>query len=169
MVLAGIDHMSTLGGRRLNQFAKNILFAVVLIGLAFSGSVHADVSADKLEGFVDNYLAARQATMLQSSAPSDVDKLLAFYTEGIIYEHPRVKMRIEGKTKIREGMLRFVGLTKDAKIVIGNRISGVNMVVAEYRVTFKAEKDNVWEEVSRTQVTLFEFEEEKIKRVVDYW
>jgi ketosteroid isomerase-like protein len=107
--------------------------------------------------------------MLQTSTPTDVDNLLAFYSEEVVYEHPRVKIRIEGKAKIREGMIRFLGVTKDAQIMTVNQISGANMVTVEYRLTFKAKQGSTWEEVSRRQVTLFEFEGEKIKRVVDYW
>ena len=42
------------------------------------------------------------------------------------------------------------------------------MVVAEYRVTFKTQEAGSWKEVSRAQVTLFEFAGEKIKRAIDY-
>jgi ketosteroid isomerase-like protein len=150
--------------------AENTLRTVVLVGLiALFGSARADASDDKLTSIVDKYLAARQATMLQASTTNDVDVLLAFYTEDIIYEHPRVKMRIDGRATIREGMARFLGATKDTRIVTINRISGVDMVVAEYRVTFKAQEGSSWKDVSRTQVTLFEFAGDKIKRVVDYW
>jgi len=153
-----------------NNFAKSTLRAIVLIGLiTLSWSVPAAASDERLEAIVDKYLAARQLTMLEASAPADVDNLLAFYSEDVMYEHPRVKVRIEGKAKIREGMLRFLGATRDASIVPVNRISGANMVAAEYRVSFKARRGDSWEEVSRKQVTIFEFEGDKIKRVVDYW
>ncbi|HEY7543754.1 MAG TPA: hypothetical protein VID27_02670, partial [Blastocatellia bacterium] len=78
----------------MNKSGKNTLCAVMLIGLiSLCGSDQASASDDKLKGIVDKYLAARQATMLQTSTETDVDVILAFYTEGIIYEHPRVKMR----------------------------------------------------------------------------
>jgi ketosteroid isomerase-like protein len=107
--------------------------------------------------------------MLEKSTTADVDALLAFYTENVIYEHPRVKARIEGKAKMREGMSSFLGVTKNTKIATLSFISGVNVVVAEYRVTFKAQEGSTWKAFSRTQVTLFEFEGNKIKRVGDYW
>jgi ketosteroid isomerase-like protein len=154
----------------MKKFAKNILSAIVLVSVITSfGSARAAASDDKLKSIVDKYLVARQSTMLQASTSTDVDNLLAFYSEGVIYEHPRVKIRIEGKANIREGMIRFLGVTKDTRIIMVNRICGANVVAAEYRVTFKAKQGSSWEEVSRTQVTLFEFEGEKIKRVVDYW
>ena len=149
---------------------KKILLAVAFIGLvALGGAVRAAASDDNLSGIVNKYLAARQATMLQTSTLADIDTLLSFYTEDVVYEHPRVKMRVEGRARMREGMSRFLGVTRETKIVTVNQISNVNVVVAEYQVTFKAQDGDAWKEVSRKQVTLFEFEGDKIKRVVDYW
>ena len=154
----------------MNRLAEKSLLTAVLIGLAaMILPAQVNASDETLKDIVDRYLAARQATMLQASTPADVDRLLAFYTDDIIYEHPRVKMRIEGKTKIREGMLSFLGVTKNTKIATVSFITGVNVVVAKYRVTFKAQEGSSGKNVSRTQVTLFEFEGNKIKRVVDYW
>lgn len=154
----------------MNKFANSSLSAIVLVALVtLSWPARAAASDDRLKSIVDRYLHARQLTMLQTSTPTDVDNLLAFYSEEVVYEHPRVKIRIEGKAKIREGMIRFLGVTKDAQIMTVNQISGANMVTVEYRLTFKAKQGSTWEEVSRRQVTLFEFEGEKIKRVVDYW
>jgi len=148
---------------------KSFLSAV-FIGLVMSGGYTRAAASDvDLQGIVKKYLAARQATMLQASSMADVDALLAFYADDVVYEHPRVKMKIEGKATMKEGMARFLGLTRDASIVTLNQISNLNVVVAEYQVTFKTEDKKSWKEVTRKQVSLFEFEGEKIKRVVDYW
>jgi ketosteroid isomerase-like protein len=159
-----------LGGLTMEKFARNTLLAVVSIGfLALFGSVRASGSDYDLKSIVNRYLAARQATMLETSTLTDVDHLLSFYAEDVVYEHPRAKMRIEGKANMREGMGRFLGATRDTKIVTLNQISNVNVVVAEYQISFKAQEENSWKSVSRKQVTLFEFEGNKIKRLVDYW
>ncbi|HLN97420.1 MAG TPA: nuclear transport factor 2 family protein [Pyrinomonadaceae bacterium] len=154
----------------MNKFAEKFLLRVILIGL-IATIPHVEVNAqdENLTRIVKRYLEARRATMLEKSTTADVDALLAFYTENVIYEHPRVKARIEGKAKMREGMSSFLGVTKNTKIATLSFISGVNVVVAEYRVTFKAQEGSTWKAFSRTQVTLFEFEGNKIKRVGDYW
>ena len=154
----------------MNKFALRFLLVVILFGLiAIIPHVEVNAQDENLTRIVKRYLQARRATMLENSTAADVDALLALYTENVIYEHPRVKARIEGKAKMREGMLSFLGVTKNTKIATLNFISGVNVVVAEYRVTFKTQEGSSWKTVSRTQVTLFEFEGDKIKRVVDYW
>jgi len=154
----------------MNRFTRKTHLALVFMGLVVAaGFARATTSDTNLAGIVNKFLAARQATMLEKSALTDIDALLAFYAEDVVYEHPRVKMKIEGKATMREGMGKFLGLTRDARIVTLNQISNLNVVVAEYQVTFKAQDGNAWKEVTRKQVSLFEFEGEKIKRVVDYW
>ena len=59
-------------------------------------------------------------------------------------------------------------LTPDTNIATLNSISGVDMVVVEYRLRFKPQRRYSWEEVSRRRVTLFEFEGQLFKQVVDY-
>jgi len=154
----------------MNRLVQKTFLVFALVGVVIAGGwARATAAEIDLKGVVDKYLAARQATMLQTSALADLDALLAFYTDDVVYEHPRVKMKIEGRATMREGMARFLGLTRDARIVPLNQIANLNVVVAEYRVTFKAQDGDSWKEVTRRQVTLFEFEGEKIKRVVDYW
>lgn len=79
-------------------------------------------------------------------------------------------MRIEGKDRIRERMVGFLGAGRNARIVVTRRIAAANVVVIEQTVSFEAKQDGGgWKPQTRDQVTIFEFEDSKIRRIADYW
>jgi hypothetical protein len=79
-------------------------------------------------------------------------------------------MKIEGRDKIRQGMVNFLGLSRHAHIVITKRIAVANLVVLDQDVSFEEkQEDNSWKPQSRNQVTIFEFEGARIRRIADYW
>jgi len=154
----------------MTKYLKITSLSILLILIALLGtSVIAGEANEEQREIIAKYLEARQATMLLNSTEKDVDKLLDFYTDSIVYEHPRFKMKIEGKANNKKGLVAFLGTTKDTKIVNIKYITGINLVVSEHKITFKSKRGDTWEEGSRTQVTLFEFEGDKISRIVDYW
>lgn len=115
-------------------------------------------------------IAARQKAMQQDATAADVDAFLNFGTDHLSYEDPVVKMKIEGRDRIRQGMVNFLGLSRRAHIAIRQRIAVANLVVLDQDVSFEEkQKDNSWKPQSRHQVTVFEFEGAKIRRIADYW
>ncbi len=115
-------------------------------------------------------VAARQKMMQGDATPADVDAFLALTTENLIYEDPVVKMKIEGRDQIRQGMNSFLGQTRHARIAVTRQIAAANVVVLEQTVSFEAKQDDgSWKPQTRDQVTVFEFEGSRIRRVADYW
>jgi len=57
---------------------------------------------------VREYLSAKTATMMAHAPANDIENLLSFYTDDIVYEDPAVRVRIQGKDSIRSGMLSHV-------------------------------------------------------------
>lgn len=137
-------------------------------------SVTCSVSASDLpvqvERVAEQAIAARQKTMQQDATAADVDAFLAFGTEDLTYDDPVVKMKIEGRGQIRQGMVNFLGLSRHAQITIKKQIAVANLVVLDQDVSFEEkQQDNSWKPWSRHQVTIFEFEGAKIRRIADYW
>jgi ketosteroid isomerase-like protein len=92
-------------------------------------SVTCSVSASDLPRVAEQAIAARQKTMQQDATAADVDAFLAFGTENLTYEDPVVKMKIEGRDQIRQGMVSFLGLSRRARITITKQIAVANLVV----------------------------------------
>src|SRR5438132_13495560 len=89
-------------------------------------------------GLVRKYLQARVQTMQANATVSDIDKALAFCTDDVVYEHPAVKAKAEGKEKLRQGMAGYLGETKEATFKLGRVIANKNVVVAAVEMTFLA-------------------------------
>jgi hypothetical protein len=140
--------------------------AMTLVAL----STPAAASRSALEQIAEQAAAARQKMMQQDATAADVDAFLALCTDGLIYEDPVVKMRIEGKAEIRKGMTAFLGASRNARVVVTRRIAAANLVALEQTVSFEEKQDDGgWKPRSRDQVTIFEFEGSRIRRLADYW
>jgi ketosteroid isomerase-like protein len=135
-----------------------------------ASSVSRSDSPKQIEQVAEQAVAARQKLMQEDATAADVDAFLAFGTDDLIYEDPVVKMKIEGRDQIRKGMLAFLGVSRSARVVVTKRITVANVVVFEQVVSFEEkQQDNRWKPLSRHQVTIFEFEGSKIRRIADYW
>jgi hypothetical protein len=146
---------------------------LALSGAALSlaaSSILAGPPSSALEQSAELAIAARQKMMQQDATAADVDAFLALCTDNLIYEDPVVKMRIEGKDHIREGMASFLGTSRRARIAVTKRIAAANVVVFQQTVSFEEkQEDDRWKPRSRDQVTIFEFEGSRIARIADYW
>ena len=131
--------------------------------------VFAEGSLQGMEQVAEHALAARQRMMQQGATAGDVDAFLAFCTDNLVYEDPVVNMKIEGRKQIREGMLGFLGLSRNARMVKTKRIAVANIVVFDLVVSFQEKQDSAWKTTTRHQMTILEFEGSKIRRLADYW
>jgi ketosteroid isomerase-like protein len=123
-----------------------------------------------LADVAEQAVAARTATMQEKSTPADVDRFLSFATDDVVYEDPVVKMRIQGKETLRKGLSGFLGATRHARTVVTRRIATANVVVLQQNVDFETRQgDGTWKPSRRDQVTVFEFDGAKIRRIADYW
>jgi hypothetical protein len=149
--------------------ASSLTKLCVLI-FSFTCSVSASDLSRQVERVAEQATAARQKAMQQDATAADVDAFLAFGTENLTYEDPVVRMKIEGRAQIRQGMVNFLGLTRRGQVTITKQIAVANLVVLDQDVSFEErQQDNSWKPRSRHQVTIFEFEGVKIRRIADYW
>ena len=146
---------------------------LVLVCAAILGFVAHSASADEnLADVAEQALKARTAAMQENATAADVDRLLSFAADGVVYEDPVVKMKIDGKDTIRKGMTAFLGATRNARVVVTRRIAVDGVVVLQQDVSFEEKQDDAkgtWTPRHRDQVTVFEFEAGKIRRIADYW
>jgi hypothetical protein len=87
----------------------------------------------------------------------------------MVYEHPRVGIRLQGVESLRSGMQGFLGSSRNASITITSTLQGLDVVAARTDVALEARREATWEPVKRSQMWLFEFEGSKIKRIIEYW
>lgn len=154
----------------MHSFVGQAVCLTLLPLLLFRASpVSGQESAKRIAQAADRALTARQKIMQQDAVAADVDALLALCTDNLIYEDPVVGMKIEGKKQIREGMLGFLGVTRHATSVVTKRIAVANVVVLDLVVSFEEQQADAWKSTSRHQVTVFEFEGARIRRIADYW
>ena len=129
-------------------------------------SISAEQSAKAL---VNKYLQARIQTMQGDAKESDIDKALAFCTDDVVYEHPAAKAKTEGKPNLKRGMAGYLGKTKAASFGLGRVLANRNVVMAEVKMKFLAkQEDGSWKSGGRNNLTVFEVEDGKIKRILDY-
>ena len=123
-----------------------------------------------LADLAEQAVAARTTMMQEKATAADVDRFLSFATDDVVYEDPVVKMRNQGKETLRKGMTAFLGATRNARTVVTRRIAAANVVVLQQTVAFEFKQDDgTWKPSRREQVTVFEFDGPKIRRIADYW
>jgi ketosteroid isomerase-like protein len=123
-----------------------------------------------LADLAEQAVAARTTMMQEKATAADVDRFLSFATDDVVYEDPVVKMRIQGRDEIRKGLTAFLGATRSARTVVTRRIAAANVVVLQQTVSFEEKQDGGgWKPRTREQVTVFEFDGPKIRRIADYW
>lgn len=119
-----------------------------------------------------DYFRVKAVSMRAGATPADIDKLLAFYTDDVIYEDPAVKVRIAGKSDIRSGMLSHVddyaGSAKETRISMEASVAQANAVAVVITEVFWAKQENGRREIRRKRLDVLEFRGEQICRVIDY-
>jgi hypothetical protein len=93
----------------------------------------------------------------------------ALYSERVVYEHPRAGARIEGKDKIRQGMLQFLGAMRNPDVKVETALVGRGVAVLAMQLTAEARRDAVWEPLVRRQIMVLELEGSRIRRLIEYW
>jgi ketosteroid isomerase-like protein len=142
--------------------------AVLLLFLALF-QIEASCQKNLEASLIHKYLQARVATMQLDATPKDIETVLAFCTDDFVYEHPAAKARIAGKDQVRAGMTGYLGLTKSTTYRLRMLSSNHNVVIAKVEMRFIAKlNDGSWKPSARTNLTVFEIENGKIKRILDY-
>lgn len=111
----------------------------------------------------------KNATMQAGAGPADVERMLALLADSLVYEHPRARASIVGRTAFGDGVRGFLGKTRKAEIrITGTLVTGA-VVATRQEITFEAEREGHWYPDGRTQLTIFDIEDGRIARIVDFW
>jgi len=107
--------------------------------------------------------------MAASADTRSIEAALAFCSEDLIYEHPAAKAKIEGKENVRRGMKGYLGLTRDPQFEIRILADRPDVVVAQVEQRFLVKQDDgTWKPGQRSNLTIFEISNGKIRRIIDY-
>jgi hypothetical protein len=145
--------------------------SIALWSLFLSTSVLLAQTAEQVgpESLVRSYLAAKETAMQERAGEAEIQKVISFLTDSVVYDHPRAGAHIVGKSSIAEGMRGFLGATRQASIVVLHLVASPAVVVVEDQVTFEAHEASRWVPTTRTQVTVFEVVNGHISHVVEMW
>jgi ketosteroid isomerase-like protein len=115
------------------------------------------------------YVEARNQTMGAAADSKTIERALAYCGDDLVYEHPAVKARIEGKQEIRAGMMGYLGQTKNPSYQIRIIANRADVVVAQVHQRFLVKQDDgSWRPGIRSNLTVFEIANGKIQRILDY-
>ena len=115
------------------------------------------------------YVQARNQTLAASADARSIDSALAFCTDDFVYEHPAAQAKIEGKDRVRAGMMGYIGSTKDPHYEIHILADRPDVVVAQVEQRFRVKQDDgSWKPGQRSNLTVFEISNGKIRRIIDY-
>ncbi len=118
---------------------------------------------------VDAFLHAHEKTMQSEADGSSVNELIDLLDENLVYEHPKVGIRIEGAGAYRQGLEAFLGATDQGRYeILDYLVSGDTVAITMNRV-FSVQSDGQWKERSIEQMMVFEVRDGKITRMIDYW
>lgn len=143
-----------------------IVCGVLGLILVLPGLVEAQTPLDAAS---EEYIDALQGTMEESASPADVERLLRLYSSDATYEHPRIGITVSTVADIRAGMGQFLGRTRHPTIRVLAKTLGRDVVLLEVELDFEVRSDSGWESTTRHQITILEFRDGLITRVLDYW
>ena len=83
------------------------LLSLMLVVMITHSACAADIDQNSRAPF-GAYLNALAATSHGETTAEDVERVLKFYDEGIVYEHPAVGIRLEGIDAQRQGLTAFM-------------------------------------------------------------
>jgi len=139
-------------------------FSILAVAAKGNESKTQDVDLPRI---ADQVVHAREAVMQENASAQDLEQFLSYCTDDVVYEDPVANARIEGKDSIRKGMSNFLGASKKATLTVKHRLAAGNVVVLEMDVSFT--DTGTGKIVKRDQITLLEFQDTKVRRVMDYW
>lgn len=136
--------------------------------MLLSGYVGAAAAAQS-DCLIDDYLRALEQTQQVEATADDVDRLMNYYADEVVYEHARVGATIRGKEQLSQGMRSYLGQTRNSKITVDKVISADDVVVIEYDRSYQYLADGSWHDKVQHQLTIFQIADSQITRVQDYW
>lgn len=143
------------------------LFSISIYLIMFSaiGQEATTAHKDSLTQLVNEYYELNEVIFQKESTPDQIDSLFSLYTSDFQYVHEKYG-GVYTRQDLYEGYLRnqsnggYDGSVKAIEVV--QMMAGLNAVAVIKRFILK-------EEPSEEQMTLFEFRNGKISRIVEYW
>ncbi|MBI3451150.1 MAG: nuclear transport factor 2 family protein [Acidobacteria bacterium] len=115
-----------------------------------------------------DYLSSERARQVEGVTAKEVEASLAFLTDTAVYEHPKAGARIEGKESIRRGMLGHAGSIRNPHDEVLSAVVGSGVVVLELHQSFEFQDETGWKDRAFDTAKVFEFDGDKIRRIIDY-
>lgn len=143
----------------------NLLAAAAFLASAFS--VAEAASTKSIIAIVEEYLDAHAAINQLEVDENAFKRFGGLFTPDIVYEIPGENLRFEGDEFLNSEVPR--GHVRNTTIKLDGLMIGKS--VALVRITQSAEfktRDDKWRAVSIPKLLVFEFEDGKIKRIIDY-
>ena len=109
------------------------------------------------EGDINNYFDAWSA--------GDVDKIMAYFDEGIVYEDIPTSKLSTGQNEARAFIQQFLNDSPGLKLIPNNIMILDNKAAIEWTMS-GGDGDEAW--VTRG-ATVMRYDNDKINRVTDYW
>ena len=92
----------------------------------------------------DEYLRRLVAVWQQEASRADVEAWIELLASSAVYEHPRVGVRIEGRSMILEAMAGFVGTSRLPKIAALDVIEGPGVIVLGFDLSMEVHGKDGW-------------------------
>ncbi len=152
-----------------NHIGLSIIFVLLFTGFRVSAQGITAAHSDSLNNLVDKYYDLNLKIFQKNSTVAEIDMLFDIFTADFTYSHPRY-----GGTYTRddlyEGYVRnlkngaYNGTVTDIRIL--KKITGLNAVVVQKRFV---EKTSTGIKEGDPEMTLFEFRDGRISRIIEYW
>jgi ketosteroid isomerase-like protein len=122
------------------------------------------------DGLGDTWIRSVEEVLRQPATMKDIDRLTFLYSADVLYEHPRVGIRIRGRDQVAEAMAEFLGETRNPDIDVHGSTTGEGVVVIDYTLEMEMRTEAGWRKLERRQVTVLEVTADgRIRRILEYW
>ena len=145
-----------------------ILALATLLTASRSSTIVAQAATPDLAAIVDRFMALERARQAPGATDADVDRLLALMADSVVYEHPRARVRLQGKAVLRQGMLSYLGSVRNARDSVFERTMAPGVVVIVSETQGEMMRDGAWVPLRRRGLRVFEFEGDRVQRVIEY-
>ena len=137
------------------------LALAVLIGPAFVQAQEREVG--------ENYLHRLIKVWEEDASRTDLEALGALLSEDVVYEHPGIGARIEGRSSILEAMSAFLGSSRGPRASGVEFIVGAGVVTLGFDLMMEQRQETGWSLIERRQVIVLQIDEGRIIRISDHW
>lgn len=148
----------------------SFLLALIFSASSISAQEFQELNKDSTSCLVKKYYELNKRVFAANSTVPDIDKVFDLFTDDFTYVHPKYGGTYSRET-LYNGYVRnqengaYNGKVVDIKIT--NMIVGLNAIVVEKKFVTKAENGEL--EEGAPEMTLFEFRENKIAKIFEYW